>query len=129
MEDGDMRVPIYSYPLRYHRLFSGCFIVLTLGLWGVRVWQELAVETADSRWETTESILVALPVTGVGSVILGLIIVEVFAVLADLVGKKKLQEELAAERAENARLRARIKAMEESKTEKEQDSPETDGLD
>ena len=66
---------------------------------------------------TTNAILEAIPTSGISSVIIGIILMEVFGVIADLFRSKelaqknkKLEKELEEAKAENAKLRRQLEA-------------------
>ena len=112
MSNRDDRIPIYAYPREWQWLFSACFIVITLAVTGVRAWQEIREETSDTGWETFEAIFGTIPTTGLGAVIISIIVVEVTAMLVDLIRNlrnnrnKKLKAENADLKAELADLKA-----------------------
>ena len=94
------RIPIYSYRASLRWAYVACFLIATLILGGLTVWIELAVKTDDTWYDTIYGTMAGLLLSGGVSVIVTVFILEVGTVLADIVGKRKVEERLAKAEAE-----------------------------
>ena len=100
------RIPIYSYRASLRWAYVACFLIATLILGGLTVWIELAVKTDDTWYDTIYGIMAGLLLSGGVSVIVTVFILEVGTVLADIVGKRKVEERLAKAEAERDEAQA-----------------------
>ena len=125
LDDGDDRVPIYAYPKRFHWLFGASLVIGTVVICILRVWLEPGGPGFGGGGKaTTNAILEAIPTSGISSVIIGITLMEVFGVIADLFRSKELaqknkklekelggaKKDLEEAKAENAKLRRQLEA-------------------
>ena len=94
------RISIYSYRVSLRWAYVASFLIGTLVLGSLVVWIELAVKTDDAWYDTLNGIMTGLGLSGLVSVIATIFILEVGTVLADIVGKRKVEERLAKTEAE-----------------------------
>ncbi len=100
------RIPIYSYRASLRWAYVACFLIATLILGGLTVWIELAVKTDDTWYDTIYGTMAGLLLSGGVSVIVTVFILEVGTVLADIVGKRKVEAERDAARERAAKAEA-----------------------
>ena len=101
------RIPIYSYRASLRWAYVACFLIATLIFGSLTVWIELAVKTDDTWYDTIYGTMAGLLLSGGVSVIVTVFILEVGTVLADIVGKRKVEERLAKAEAERDAERER----------------------
>ena len=101
------RIPIYSYRASLRWAYVACFLIATLILGSLTVWIELAVKTDDAWYDTIYGTMAGLLLSGGVSVIVTVFVLEVGTVLADIVGKRKVEERLAKAEAERDAERER----------------------
>ena len=109
------RIPIYSYRASLRWAYVACFLIATLIFGSLTVWIELAVKTDDTWYDTIYGIMIGLGLSGAVSVIATVFILEVGTVLADIVGKRKVEERLAKTEAERDEARERATRAEEAR--------------
>ncbi len=111
LDERQERVPIYSYPPRFHALFGTCLVVGTPGIWVARIVLDIA-KPGSVHWTTTaENIFDAFPVAGFSAVLVGIISVEVVGVLAELFRNKEADRIFR----ENRDLKEQVKEVEDLK--------------
>ena len=101
------RSPIYSYRASLRWAYVACFLIATLIFGSLTVWIELAVKTDDTWYDTIYGTMAGLLLSGGVSVIVTVFVLEVGTVLADIVGKRKVEERLAKAEAERDAERER----------------------
>ena len=94
------RIAIYSYRASLRWAYVACFLISTLILGSLAVWIELAVKTDDAWYDTYYAVLTGFGLSGLSSVFITIIVLEVGTVLADIIGKRKVEERLAKVEAE-----------------------------
>ena len=128
-DPGEERVPIYSYPAKYRWLFTTCLVIGTLAAWGFRVWVELYRDTSDTWHATLDAILNALPMSSFTGVMVGIITVEVYIVVGELLQMRRKKREAeheaelkeARDRADKAEARLKESETENAKLRQERD--------
>ena len=96
----EVRIAIYSYRASLRWAYVACLMISTLILGGFAVWIEMAVKTDDTWYDTYYAILAGLGLSGLVSIFITIFVLEVGTVLADIVGKRKVEERLAKVEAE-----------------------------
>ena len=106
------RIAIYSYRASLRWAYVACFLISTLILSSLSILIELAFRTDDTWYDTIYEIMFRVGLSGAVSVIITIFVLEVGTVLADIVGKRKVEVKLAA--AEVARAAAEERAAKEA---------------
>ena len=106
------RIAIYSYRASLRWAYVACFLISTLILSSLSILIELAFRTDDTWYDTIYEIMFRVGLSGAVSVVITIFVLEVGTVLADIVGKRKVQLKLAA--SEAARAAAEERAAEEA---------------
>ena len=109
------RIAIYSYRASLRWAYVACFLIVTLILGSLAVWIELAVIADDDWYDTLYGIMTGLGLSGLVSVIVTIFVLEVGTVLADIVGKRKVEERLAKAEAERDAAQAEKDAAQAEK--------------
>ena len=102
------RIAIYSYRASLRWAYVACFLLSTLILGSVAIWIELAVKTDDAWYDTYYAVLAGFGLSGLSSIFITIIVLEVGTVLADIIGRRKAEAERdeERERADEAEKRA-----------------------
>ena len=90
------RIAIYSYRASLRWAYVACFLISTLILSSLSILIELAFRTDDTWYDTIYEIMFRVGLSGAVSVIITIFVLEVGTVLADIVGKRKVEVKLAA---------------------------------
>ena len=107
------RIAIYSYRASLRWAYVSCFLITTLILAILVFVIELTAKTDDTWYDTIYGIMGGVALSGAVAVIVTIFILEVSTVLADIVGKRKVEERLAESEAARAReAAARAEAQE-----------------
>ena len=112
VSEEEERIAIYSYRASLRWAYVASFLIATLILGSLAVWIELAVKTDDTWYATIYGIMAGLLLSGGVSVIVTVFVLEVGTVLADIVGKRKVEVRLA--KAEAERDQAQERAAQEA---------------
>ena len=107
------RIAIYSYRASLRWAYVACFLITTLVLAILVFVIELTAKTDDTWYDTIYGIMGGVALSGAVAVIVTIFILEVSTVLADIIGRRKVEERLAESEAARAReAAARAEAQE-----------------
>ena len=100
------RIAIYSYRASLRWAYVACLMISTLILGSIAAWIKLAVKTEDTWYDTYYAVLAGLGLSGLVSIFITIFVLEVGTVLADIVGRRKVEERLAKAEAERDAVQA-----------------------